>query len=123
MKRRLVVPIVLLSITLCFVNSFLAPTSGGKATPKYELADIDTVIESSFYHQISNTSDEVRVVASFYPIYEFVKRVGGDRVEVSSLIPVGIEPHDYEPTIQQIQNAQTADMLVITGAGFEEKGL
>jgi zinc transport system substrate-binding protein len=121
MNRSLIVPIIILATTLCFVNSFLAPTSGGTATPKYELADIDTVIESSFYHQISNTSDKVRVVASFYPIYEFVKRVGGDRVEASSLIPVGIEPHDYEPTIQQIQTAQTADILVINGAGFEEK--
>ena len=43
----------------------------------------------------------IRVVASFYPIFDFVKKVGGDRVEVSSLIPVGIEPHDFEPTIQQ----------------------
>jgi zinc transport system substrate-binding protein len=76
--------------------------------------------DSSSNFQTPSTPDKVRVVASFYPIFEFVKRIGGDRVEVSSLIPVGIEPHDYEPTIQQVQNAQTADMLVINGAGFEE---
>ena len=121
MNRSLIVPIILLSITLCFVNSFLPPTIGDTSTPKNELADINAVIDSSFYYQISNTADKVRVVASFYPMLEFVKRVGGERVEVSSLIPVGIEPHDYEPTIQQVQDAQTADMLVINGAGFEEK--
>jgi zinc transport system substrate-binding protein len=121
MNRRLIVSIVLLSTILCYVNSFLAPTNGDTATPKTDLADSNNVIDSSIYYQISNTADKVRVVASFYPIFEFVKRVGGDRVEVSSLIPVGIEPHDYEPTIQQVQNAQTADMLVINGAGFEEK--
>jgi zinc transport system substrate-binding protein len=76
--------------------------------------------DSSSNFQTPSTPDKVRVVASFYPIFEFVKRIGGDRVDVSSLIPVGIEPHDYEPTIQQVQNAQTADMLVINGAGFEE---
>jgi zinc transport system substrate-binding protein len=65
------------------------------------------------------TSSKVNVVASFYPILEFVKQVGGDRVEVSSLIPLGVEPHDFEPTIQQIQNAERADMLVYNGAGFE----
>ena len=121
MNRSLIVPIILLSITLCLVNSFLPPTIGDTSTPKNELADINAVIDSSLYYQISNTADKVRVVASFYPMLEFVKRVGGERVEVSSLIPVGIEPHDYEPTIQQVQDAQTADMLVINGAGFEEK--
>ena len=72
---------------------------------------------------MSNTTDKVRVVASFYPILEFVKKVGGDRVEVTSLIPVGIEPHDFDPTIQQIQNAQSADMVVFNGAGLEGERL
>jgi zinc transport system substrate-binding protein len=65
------------------------------------------------------TASKVNVVASFYPILEFVKQVGDDRVQVSSLIPLGVEPHDFEPTIQQIQNAERADMLVYNGAGFE----
>jgi zinc transport system substrate-binding protein len=66
-----------------------------------------------------NTASKLNVVASFYPILEFVKKIGGDRVDVSSLIPLGVEPHDFEPTIQQIQNAERADMLVYNGAGFE----
>ena len=69
------------------------------------------------------TADKVRVVASFYPIFEFVKKVGGDRIEVSSLIPIGIEPLDFEPTIRQVQNAETADVLVFNGAGFEGQWL
>jgi zinc transport system substrate-binding protein len=70
-----------------------------------------------------NATDKVHVVASFYPIFEFVKNVGGDRVEVTSLIPVGTEPHDFDPTVQQVQNAQAADMVVFNGAGFEEERL
>jgi zinc transport system substrate-binding protein len=70
-----------------------------------------------------NATDKVQVVASFYPIFEFVKKVGGDRVEVTSLIPVGAEPHDFDPTVQQVQNAQAADMVVFNGAGFEEERL
>jgi zinc transport system substrate-binding protein len=68
---------------------------------------------------VSTTTDMVRVVASFSPIFEFAKKVGGDRVEVTSLIPVGTEPHDFDPTVQQVQNAETADMVVLNGAGFE----
>jgi zinc transport system substrate-binding protein len=50
---------------------------------------------------------------------EFVKKVGGDRVEVSSLIPQGMEPHDFDPTVQQVQNVESADMLVYNGGGLE----
>jgi zinc transport system substrate-binding protein len=64
-------------------------------------------------------SGKLNIVASFYPIYEFVKQVGGDKVSVSSLIPIGVEPHDFEPTIQQIQNAENADMVFFNGLGFE----
>jgi zinc transport system substrate-binding protein len=78
-----------------------------------------TSSSSTISTQNSYLQDKVKVVASFYPIFEFVKKVGGDKVEVSSLIPVGIEPHDFEATIQQIQNAETADILVFNGVGFE----
>ncbi|HXT84813.1 MAG TPA: zinc ABC transporter substrate-binding protein [Verrucomicrobiae bacterium] len=61
----------------------------------------------------------LKVVASFFPIYEFVKAVGGDRIQASVLIPVGIEPHDFDPTIQEIRDAQNADMVVYNGAGME----
>ena len=62
---------------------------------------------------------KVKVVASFYPIYEFVKEIGKDMVEAESLIPTGIEPHDFEPTVQHIQNAENADLIVYNGGGFE----
>src|SRR5919112_1891010 len=78
---------------------------------------------SNIASQDPSPQHKVKAVASFYPILEFVKKVGGDRVEVTSLIPVGIEPHDFDPTIQQIQNAQSADMVVFNGAGLEGERL
>jgi zinc transport system substrate-binding protein len=62
---------------------------------------------------------KIKVIASFFPIYEFVKAVGRDKIDASVLIPIGAEPHDFDPTIQQIQNVQSADMLVYNGAGME----
>jgi zinc transport system substrate-binding protein len=79
-----------------------------------------TVIKNStIIRQGSSNQAKIKVVASFFPIYEFVKAVGGDRIDASVLIPIGAEPHDFDPTIQQIQNVQTADMLVYNGAGME----
>jgi zinc transport system substrate-binding protein len=67
----------------------------------------------------SDNNETINVLASFYPIYEFVNEVGGDRVEATTLIPLGIEPHDYEPTIQQVQAAENADIVFFNGLGFE----
>ena len=105
------------SMSLLFLTSAYGTPIVGENMP----VDKSTINDSSPKIQNSSISERVRVVASFYPIFEFVKKVGGDRVEVSSLIPIGIEPHDYEPTIQQVQNAQTAEMLVFNGVGFEEE--
>ena len=34
------------------------------------------------------------VVASVFPLYEFARQVAGNRAEVVSLVPAGVEPHD-----------------------------
>lgn len=64
-------------------------------------------------------SQQMKVLVSFNPLYEFTKEIGKERVDVSMIIPNGIEPHDWEPTIQDIQKMKNADMVVINGGGFE----
>ena len=63
---------------------------------------------------------QITVLVSFYPLYEFTKEIGKERIDVSIIIPTGIEPHDWEPTIQDLQKMQNADAIVINGAGFEK---
>jgi zinc transport system substrate-binding protein len=70
-------------------------------------------------NSFANTSHSLSVVSSFFPIDEFVKKIGGDIVESSLLIPAGVEPHDFEPTINQIQTVDSADVLVYNGLGIE----
>jgi zinc transport system substrate-binding protein len=59
------------------------------------------------------------VVASFYPLYEFSRQVAGDLAEVSSLVPPGVEPHDWEPAPQDVARLEKAQVFVYNGAGFE----
>jgi zinc transport system substrate-binding protein len=59
------------------------------------------------------------VVASFYPMYEFAKQVGGNRVEVVSLVPDGVEPHDWEPSPQDLVRLRKARVFIYNGAGLE----
>ena len=60
------------------------------------------------------------VVASFYPLYEFSRQVAGARAEVKSLVPPGVEPHDWEPSPQDVAEVQRARLFVYNGAGFEQ---
>ncbi len=61
-----------------------------------------------------------KILVTFYPLYKFTKAVGGDKVDVSLIIPSGIEPHDWEPTIQDIERFKTASLVIINGAGLEQ---
>ncbi|WP_339176972.1 metal ABC transporter substrate-binding protein [Paenibacillus sp. FSL H8-0317] len=69
-----------------------------------------------------STENEVAkldVQVSFYPMYEFTKNVAGDLADVHTLVPAGLEPHDWEPTPQDIASIEKADVLVYNGAGME----
>jgi zinc transport system substrate-binding protein len=64
-------------------------------------------------------ADRPLVVASFYPLYEFTRQVAGDRADVTVLVPPGVEPHDWEPSPQDIGQLQKAKLFVYNGAGLE----
>lgn len=64
-------------------------------------------------------NSKLKVVSSFFPIDQFVGKVGGEAIERMLLIPKGVEPHDYDPTIKDIQRVESADVLVYNGLGFE----
>jgi zinc transport system substrate-binding protein len=56
--------------------------------------------------------DGVSVEAAFYPLQWAAERVGGERVDVSSLTPPGAEPHDLELTPQDVASLSEADLVV-----------
>ena len=60
-----------------------------------------------------------QVIAAFYPIFEAVQRVGGDRVQVRNLTPAGSEPHDLELNSRQLDRIEDASVLVFLGRGFQ----
>ena len=62
--------------------------------------------------------DELQVVAGFYPLEWTAERVGGDRVQVSSLTPPGAEAHDLELAPRDVGAVTDADLLVHL-AGFQ----
>ncbi|NPA27339.1 MAG: zinc ABC transporter substrate-binding protein [Chloroflexi bacterium] len=65
------------------------------------------------------TSDRVPVVASIAPLADLVRQVGGERVEVTLMVPPNISPHHYEPTARQMEAVSRARLMVLNGAGLE----
>lgn len=69
--------------------------------------------------QVTQESDNLQVVASFYPMYEFAEKVGGEAADVSLMIPAGGDVHGYEPSAQDLANLQTADVFVYSNTEME----
>ncbi|MEK6831973.1 MAG: metal ABC transporter substrate-binding protein [Thermoproteota archaeon] len=81
---------------------------------------ISFTVFSSDSNQFKKTNEsKLQVMSSFYPLHEFSQNVGKEKVDVKLLVPVGVEPHDWEPTIKDVQQMQKSDLIVINGIGFE----
>ncbi|SHN78793.1 metal ABC transporter substrate-binding protein [Bradyrhizobium erythrophlei] len=61
----------------------------------------------------------LNVVASFSILGDFVKNVGGDRVEVTTLVGPDGDVHVYTPTPADVRKIADAKLLVINGFGLE----
>jgi len=64
-------------------------------------------------------NSKLQVISSFNPLHEFSQNVGQEKVDVTLLVPVGVEPHDWGPTIKDVQRMQRSDLIIINGIGFE----
>ena len=62
---------------------------------------------------------ELNIVASFYPIAEAARRIGGPDVEVRNLTPPGVEPHDLELASDNLDAVIDADVVLFLGRGFQ----
>lgn len=67
----------------------------------------------------TSSEKKLNVMASFYPMYDFATKVGGDKVEVTNMVPAGTEPHDWEPAATDVKNLEEADVFIYNGAGME----
>ncbi|KKW42053.1 MAG: Manganese ABC transporter substrate-binding lipoprotein [Candidatus Magasanikbacteria bacterium GW2011_GWA2_56_11] len=67
-------------------------------------------------------SQPIQVTASFYPLFFFTAQIAGDKATVYNLTPAGAEPHDYEPTTQDMARIENSRLLVMNGGKLEPWG-
>lgn len=59
------------------------------------------------------------VYTSIYPMYDFAKQIGKDKIDVRWMIPPGAEPHDWEPTAKLMAEMEKADIFIYNGVNME----
>jgi zinc/manganese transport system substrate-binding protein len=67
----------------------------------------------------AQAQEKLKVVTSFSILADFTKNVGGDRVEVTSLVGPGGDAHVYTPTPADARNVAAAKLVIVNGLGFE----
>lgn len=61
----------------------------------------------------------LNVVATIAPLADWARQVGQDRVRVTQIVPVGVNPETYTPRAQDKQAIATADVVILNGLGVE----
>ncbi|MEI0487161.1 metal ABC transporter substrate-binding protein [Brachyspira intermedia] len=66
-----------------------------------------------------DSSNRLKVYASIYPMYDFAKKICGDKADVYNMTSAGSEPHDFEITSKDMANLTKANLFIYNGGGME----
>ncbi|WP_442913683.1 metal ABC transporter substrate-binding protein [Lacrimispora sp.] len=62
---------------------------------------------------------KLKVVTTLFPYYDFTRQVAGDKVELTMVVPAGMDSHSFEPTPADVQVIREADVLICNGGALE----
>lgn len=83
------------------------------------LFSIITIVILQVNKTESNETGKIEIVATLFPQYDFAKQIGGDKVNVTLLLPPGTESHTYDPTPQDMVNINNSSLFIYTGEEME----
>ncbi|MBI4673435.1 MAG: zinc ABC transporter substrate-binding protein, partial [Chloroflexi bacterium] len=86
---------------LAWVSACASPTASRNASPTAAATGLKVLAVETFLADIA-------------------QNVAGNRVEVEALMPIGADPHSFEPTPQDVKKVADSNVLIVNGAGFEE---
>ncbi|WP_416176607.1 metal ABC transporter substrate-binding protein [Clostridium sp.] len=67
----------------------------------------------------NKSKSKLDVVVSFNVMREFASAIGKDKINITTIIPNGTEPHDFEPTVKDLKILSNADIFIYNGLGME----
>ncbi len=67
----------------------------------------------------SSTTSDLQIYTTLFPIKDFAEKIGGNHVEVESILPAGSDAHTFEPTAKMMVRIAEADAFIYNGGGVE----
>lgn len=97
----LIVALVLVGLSACAAPAPVAQPAGATGAP-------------------ANAQATFKVLAAETFLADIAQNVAGDRVKVDAMMPLGIDPHAFEPTPQDVVKIVQSQVVIVNGNGFEE---
>ena len=77
------------------------------------------LISTGCNNQPEVEKDQLQVYTSSYVLADFTEKIAGELVDVTNIIPPGVDSHDFEPSARQMADLQNANLFLYNGAGLD----
>lgn len=70
----------------------------------------------------NSNSEKIKISASTYPMYYIANEIGRDNIDLEVLVPIGVDPHEYELSLKETKELEHTDLFLYNGQGLEHWG-
>lgn len=102
------------------LNIFFSGIRGGLLLLLIFLVSCSTPETDRLNSEIDSENEVLQIYTTLYPLVDFTKKIGGELVEVVSIIPPGVDTHSFEPSTKTMIEIAEADAFIFSSDNMEQ---